>query len=324
MKEKTIYNPYLSESMFFKPEQMYGENREVFKEIPYIEKGNIYFITERVKVRVISKSVKLSKGAILRFAVQADGHKEKFVEIETAPLFIDLGGMFRKIFGDSKSLQKNMIGVQSHEEYMKILRSSVDSLPIIGVSYLENLQNKKNIPLRIHTPDGRYGDLPFTIHSILSEYDIKIGDFPKILYIGRSGQLNERIYRHERIQEALAVIDDESDIFLYSFQFKDSRLRISEVSTGNTVIHRKEEVDDITENDRVALVEMALINYFKPIMNTDYVHSDLNNSEIFQRALKGRYNQLVQEIDHDGGFWNFGSDIIFPALRHEIHYSVNC
>ncbi len=72
MKETKIYNPYLSESMFFKPEQMYGESREVFKEIPYIEKGNIYFIAERVRVRVIPTSVKLSEDAIIRFVVQAD------------------------------------------------------------------------------------------------------------------------------------------------------------------------------------------------------------------------------------------------------------
>jgi len=323
VKETKIYNPYLSESMFFKPEQMYGESREVFKEIPYIEKGNIYFIAERVRVRVIPTSVKLSEDAIIRFVVQADGHQERQVEIEAAPLFIDLGNMFRKVFGDSETLQRNMIGVSDHQEYLEKLRASNDSIPIIGVSYMEGLQNKKNIPLRIHTPDGNYGDLPFTIHSILSEYGIEIGDFPKILYIGKSGKLNERIYRHEKIQEALAVIDDENDIFLYSFQFEDSRLRISEVPP-NTVVHKKEEVDDIIEDDRIALVEMALINYFKPKMNTDYVNSDLNDSEIFKRALYGKYNQLSQEVDHDGGFWNFGSDKVLPALRHEIHYSVHC
>lgn len=302
---------------------MYGESRKVFKEIPYIDKGNIYFIAERVRVRVIPESVKLSEDAIIRFVVQADGQQERSIEIEAAPLFIDLGSMFRKVFGDSETLQKNMVGVRDHQEYMDKLRASNDSAPIIGVSYIESRQNKKNIPLRIHTPDGNFGDLPFTIHSILSEYGIEIGDFPKILYIGKSGKLNERIYRHEKIQEALAVIDDENDVFLYSFQFEDSRLKITEVPP-NTVIHKKEEVDDIAEDDRVALVEMALINYFKPKMNIDYVNSDLNDSEIFQRALYEKYNKLVQEVDHDGGFWNFGSDKVLPGLRHEIHYPVNC
>lgn len=323
MKETRIYNPYLSESMFFKPEQMYGENREVFEKIPYIDKGNIYFIAERVRVRVIPESVNLSADAIIRFDVQADGHQERRVEIEAAPLFIDLGGMFRKVFGDSETLQKNMIGVKDHQEYMEKLSSSNNSTPIIGVSYEKSQQNKKNIPLRIHTPDGNYRALSFTIHSILSEYGIEIGDFPKILYIGKSGHLDERIYRHEKIQEALAVIDDENDIFLYSFLFEDSRLRISEVAP-NTVIHKKEKVDDITKDDRIALVEMVLINYFKPKMNTNYVSSDLNDSEIFQRALYGKYSQLVQEVDHDGGFWNFGSDEVLPKLRHEINCPVNC
>lgn len=187
------------------------------------------------------------------------------------------------------------------------------------MSCATELQSNRNIALRIHTPDQMQGDLPFSIHSILSKFEIEIGDFPKVLYIGKSEKLNDRIYRHERIQEALAVIGDENDLYLYSCQFDDSRLIIEK----NKNIFIREEVDDIDTQDRISLLEMSLINYFKPVMNSDYVDSDLNDSSIFNRALKNKYNKTVVEVDHEGGFWNFGSDKVQPSLRHQIEYQVN-
>lgn len=302
---------------------MYGQNRQVFKNIPHIEKGNIYFLAERSRVRVNPESIKLSTDAKIYFEILIEESGKRNIEINAAPLFIDLGVMFRNVFGDSALLQKYMVTVTCHQDYMDRLEKSKRDKPIIGLSFAGNAQNKKNISLRIHTPDGMHHDLPFRIHSILSAYDIDIGDFPNILYIGKSEKLNDRIYRHEKIQEALSVVDDESDIYLYAFQFNDSRIRMS-TAIPNTNIFRKEDVDDINNEDRIALIEMALINYFKPKMNTNYVDSNLNDSDIFQRALRGKYQKIVQEVDHDGGFWNFGSDNVKPALRHEIHYAVDC
>jgi hypothetical protein len=318
-----IYNPYLSESMFFKPEQMYGENRKVFEDIPYIDKGKIYFLAVRNRVRIIPESVELLDTAKIKFEILIDGANNKVIEVDAAPLFIDFGSKIREVFKNSKSLQEHMVAVKDTADYMEKLRNSTKSSPLIGVSYIKDKQNKKSIPLKIHTPDGREGELPFTVHSILSEFEIDIADFPKILYIGKSEKLNNRIYRHEKIQEALAVVDDEDDIYLYSFQFKDKRINLS-MDDSNFAIHKEEKVNDINAEDRISLVEMALINYFKPKMNSDYVNSDLNQSEIFKRALSKKYTHLVQEVDHDGEFWNFGSDVVPPALRHEISYDVTC
>lgn len=323
MSGMKIYNPYLSDSLFFRPEQMYGENRKVFEDIPYIDKGNIYFLVVRNRVRIIPESVELLNTAKIKFEILIDGTKKKFIEVDTAPLFIDLGSKIKEVFKDSNSLQEHMVVVKDTADYMAKLKNSTKNSLLIGVSYIKDKQNKKSIPLKLHTPDGQEGELLFTIHSILSEFEIDIGDFPKILYIGKSEKLNNRIYRHEKIQEALAVVDDEDDIYLYSFQFKDTRINISK-DDSNFAIFKKEKVNDINAEDRISLVEMALINYFKPKMNRDYVNSDLNQSEIFKRALSKKYNELVQEVDHDGGFWNFGSDVVPPALRHVIPYEVTC
>ncbi|WP_145589066.1 hypothetical protein [Yersinia rochesterensis] len=90
------------------------------------------------------------------------------IKIAATPLFIDLGTLFKKVFGDSQCLQKNMMG----EEYLQKLACCHKTLPIIGVSYLKEQQNNKNLSLRIHTPDGNYDDLPFMAHSILSVFNI--------------------------------------------------------------------------------------------------------------------------------------------------------
>ena len=68
---------------------------------------------------------------------------------------------------------------------------------------------------------------------------------------------------------------------------------------------------------------MTLINYFKPLLNSDFKNCDITKNETFVKALQDRYTQLILEVDHDGGFWNFGSDHIQPALRHEIQFPVS-
>lgn len=124
MQVDRIYNPYISESIFFKPEQMYGENRKIFKELPFIVKGNIYFLAERNRVRVKPDSLKLSKDAIVSFQLILAGSRSKRIKIEAAPLFIGLGENFKKVFKDSKQLQRNRVKVNNHTHYLKLLEKS--------------------------------------------------------------------------------------------------------------------------------------------------------------------------------------------------------
>ena len=95
--EEIYFNAHLTQSIFFKPEQLYDKNRKILKNLEHIEKGNIYFIAERGKIRVDPKKIKLSSKGRLRIDfILCDG--EVIGNIDVAPLFIDLGEIFRKIF----------------------------------------------------------------------------------------------------------------------------------------------------------------------------------------------------------------------------------
>lgn len=319
--EGTYFNAHLTKSIFFKPEQLYDTNRKVLKNLEHIEKGNIYFIVERGRVRIEPKKVKLSSKGRIRIDLKLCDGRIIQETIDSAPLFIGLGAAFKKVYGDTKTLQSHIRSVENIDEYNCLL-SNPSPLPIIGLSLIPEKQTKKNIALRIYTPDGQVNDALFKSHSIVSAFDINTRDYPKIVYIGKSSSLSDRIYKHEKIQQALAELDDESDIYLYAFQYDTDKIIIKKNPSGQTYIERNY-TSDVTTADSLSLVEMSLINYFKPILNRDYVDAYIPENEIFRRALSKKYTQLVMEVIHDrGNFWEFCSDTVTASLSHTAKYDV--
>ena len=319
--EGIYFNAHLTRSIFFKPEQLYDGNRKVLKNLEHIEKGNIYFIAERGKVRVDPKKVKLSSQGRLRIDLRLCDGKVIRETFDSAPLFIDFGNMFRKTYGDAETLQKHIESVEDTEHYRRLLSKS-GPLPVIGLSLAPENQNKKNVALRLYTPDGQVSDALFPIHSIISAYGVDTRDTPKIAYIGKSSSLNERIYKHEKIQQALSVLDDESDIYLYAFQFDSDKIINKKLPGGQTYLERNY-TNDVAYADAISLVEMCLINYFKPALNEDYINANIPNNDIFKRSLNNKYTHFVMEVIHDNGsFWEFGSEVITPSLMHTIRYNV--
>ncbi len=314
-------NPHLSNSLFFRPEQMYGENRKIFEELPHIVKGNIYFLAERRKVRVLPSSIGLSDDGYISASFTLEDSLAIPAKFPFAPTIIQLGTKFLEVYGNANTLQQYVVGVKNQAEYYARQKSKSDR-PLIGVSLDAEAQNKTNIALCLHTPDGQVGKLPFSVHSILSSFEIDIGDHPLVLYIGKSENLKDRIYRHEKIQQALSTIDDDSDLYLYAFQFDTNKYTRSYLP-DKTLVLRRDYENDITAEYQLAIVEMCLINYFKPRLNKDYKNCEIPLNPVYQAALKGRYNQVVLEVDHDAGFWNFGTEHIVAKLRHQIQYPVH-
>ncbi|TON65181.1 hypothetical protein CGH51_23975, partial [Vibrio parahaemolyticus] len=91
-------------------------------------------------------------------------------------------------------------------------------------------------------------------------------------------------------QQALACCDDDSDIYLYAFQF-DCEKMIKERINGVNYL-RRGDVDDITRDDRRSIVEIGLINYFKPQLNVHYIGDDLTNIEVINNVLLGKFTHI--------------------------------
>jgi hypothetical protein len=319
--DKIYFNAHLTDSFFFKPEQLYDGNKKILKDLSFIEKGNIYFIVERGKVRVDPKKVKLSSKGRIRFDLKLCDGAILRETIDVAPLFIDCGHTFKKKFGNAKVLQDHIRSVNGQDEYNKLLANSV-GLPLIGISLIQEKQTTKNIAFRVYTPDGQSLDAPMMVHNIISIFNIDIMDYPKIVYIGKSSCLSDRIYKHEKIQQALSVLDDESDIYLYAFQFDTDKIIQRKLQNSQVYLERNY-THDVDADSALAIVEMSIINYFKPKLNINFVDSFIPNNEIFKKSLKNKYTHMNMEIIHDGGsYWNFGSEVVTPSLNHTFFYEV--
>lgn len=272
-------------------------------------------------MRVLPSTISLSDDGYISASFTLKDALKVPARFPFAPTIIRLGTKFLEVYENADILQKYVVRVNNQAEYIARQQSTSDR-PLIGVSLDGEAQNKKNIALRLHTPDGQVTGLPLSVHGILSAFEIDIGDHPLVLYIGKSEHLKDRIYRHEKIQQALSTIDDDSDLYLYAFQFDTNKYTRSYLPDKN-LVHKRDFVTDIAAEDQLAIVEMCLINYFKPRLNKDYKDCEIPLNPVYQAALKGRYNRVVLEVKHDAGFWNFGTEHIAAKLRHQIEYAVH-
>ncbi|MDK9779237.1 MULTISPECIES: hypothetical protein [unclassified Vibrio] len=311
---EVYFKGHITDSFFFKPSQLYDENRKILKDLSHIEKGELYFIVERGRVRISPKSMSMTRDGYITFDLVGDSGHIATPTIESSRLFIDLGNKFKEIYGSWSKLQQYVVKVDSKSEY-DLLQRQGSSLPKIGVSLVPEKQNKKNFVIKLYTPDGQVNDMEFQLHSIISEYELETFDFPKIVYIGKSSNLEDRIYKHEKIQQALACCDDDSDIYLYAFQFDCEKI-IKECINGVNYL-RSGDVDDITRDDRRTIVEIGLINYFKPQLNVHYIGDDLTNIEVINNVLLDKFTHICVELIFDPGvFWKFGTQSVACSYEH--------
>jgi len=311
---ETYFKGHITESLFFKPSQLYDKNRKILKNLSHIEKGELYFIVERSRVRISPGSLSMTDDGHITFDLVGDSGHISRPTIPTSRLFIDLGVKFKQIYGSWSKLQEYVIKVDGKSAY-ELAQKQVHERPFIGVSLVPEKQNKKNFVIKLHTPDGEVNDMEFQLHSIISEYEIDTFDLPKIVYIGKSSNLEERIYKHERIQEALACCDDDSDIYLYAFQFDCEKI-IKKRINGVTYLER-EDIKNISRDDKRSIVEIGLINYFKPHLNVHYIGNDLANISVINNVLIGEYTHICVELIFDPGmFWKFGTKNITCSHEH--------
>lgn len=319
---RKYFNPYISESLFIRPHQLYGNTKNTLQNLDYFKKSNIYFITSMDKVRISTKSVKINWSTRLKFTLQNHTGKKITVTVPLPPIIIDCGNVFRRVYGTEDCLQTNLIKVNSLDQY-KNQTSKRQNFPLIGV-YINPLdQLPDEISITIFTPDGRTNKLQFTLHSILSKFEIDIGSLPEVRYIGQTKDLKKRMYNHEKIQQAMAESRDHSDVYLYLIQFDEQKLERTEIN-GTTIFNR-DKVIEIKKSSKIDLVEMCLINYFKPRpLNSDFVNANIPSNEKVKRHLKENgYTDIFLEIDHYGRFWEFGSEAVKNASRHEIQFQLN-
>lgn len=309
-----IFLPYLDISVRTRPLQFYGKSGEILFSSPEIEQSNIYFIVEDTKVRFVPEKTIIRRNGIMKVVFRiANKHLIKH-KIDLARLFLG-----NKMPNNFKSV---VIGASSQNAYLKRLKRR-KHIPLTGLSINQAKSNGNCLFLNIYTPNLATELPPLTPHVLMDLQKIKVSGFPNILYIGQSQQIKKRTSSHEKIQRALSEARDDKDIFVYFFKFSVKQVVLNKPEDLIQLL-KHPHADNIKDEGRLNLVEMALINYFKPRYNSTFVESNISSNQQVEQLLKANgFSQMITEINFDDESWFFGSDHVRPNSKHLIVHKLS-
>lgn len=316
MKPEKVFNPYVTDSVFVRAYQLYNEHRDYLYSLPHFQKSNIYFVVERQKVRFIPSEMEINPDGVIKFVFDIAGRSLEYMDH-----LVQI--MLRRWLGDNAptDFQSTIICGTDHSQIQHNLQRLNPSFTA-GIVLDLPTSNAEIIPLAFYTNQGLVSNGALASHAILQELRIDIGDFSKILYVGQSKKIQRRAVTHEKIQQALAERSSNADIYLYFFQFSENQFTVNHPINNIQLIQNSRPID-ISHKGKTNLVEMALINYFKPIYNRNFVEADISSNQQVKTLLRANgYTKMVMEVIHDDVFWKFGSEMIAPATSHTIVYDL--
>jgi len=134
---------------------------------------------------------------------------------------------------------------------------------------------------------------------------------------GKKAQKQSRLICR-KIQQALSEAGDKEDIYLYFFIVNER------ATFWNSYDPNASDTTEITDQGRLNLIEMSLINYFKPKYNETYKNSEISlNKQVNELLKMNNYTRIVAESSFDSTFWKFGSDVVKPKQHHSAVYKLD-
>lgn len=140
--------------------------------------------------------------------------------------------------------------------------------------------------------------LPYRVANLC---DLDIGKYPEVLYIGISNKgMFRRITNHKKLQEILAVNDDNHDILIHFLTLEDSDI-LYKAEEGNLFVLTQRTQSKISRSNQTDLAETALIKYFSPRFNEKKTKTELSrNEKVKEQLIKKGYTEIYCELNSEG------------------------
>ncbi|WKZ47798.1 MAG: hypothetical protein QY306_00350 [Anaerolineales bacterium] len=312
LQPQKIFYSHLTSGLCIRPNQIYGEYKEIIDFQVDSVNASLYFIVEIDRIQFIPAKTSVSKDGTIKLALNIGG--KRFCEAKiTFPQIM----LSNNLPPDFKSM---VFGVRDVNDYFSLLKKRKYK-PCTGIS-LDSDTTDEQIVLNVFAPTFT-SKLPLLPFRVVQEAGINIGINPKILYIGQSRQIKKRANSHEKIQRALAEVNRDKDIYIYFFDF-NSKVWLVDLPVEEYEALDADNPSKVDDKGRLNLVEMALINYFKPRYNSILTRSNVTSNKQVEKLMKAHhYTQLIVEVSFDSEFFSFGSDEISNKKDHLIIYQLD-
>lgn len=306
--DRKLFTPYLESVNFFKAYQIFDDYKKVLFSSPIIKDSNIYFIVEYDKIKFIPEKVSISRDATISFYFNV-GNKKKIKKKIS----------FLTVLHQEIPHISYVFGVKSTSEYEYLLNEKKKKgyPTITGIKVRNDISTDEVIYVDLICETHTIVGMPIFLSSLLVHEPISIGNYQKILYVGQSKNMVSRISHHEKIQKATSIVHQDKEIYIHCFKFTDYRMYT------NNLDFLKEDKEDILNSGKIDLLEMALINYFKPDYNVKYVNSDIPANEKVNKLLKNNnYTALGATVSFDNEFLKYYTDHVPVKESHVICYQL--
>ena len=151
--------------------------------------------------------------------------------------------------------------------------------------------------------------LPVLVENVLEAEDVRLGvnGFPRIVYIGQSFRVIERLRSHQRINEASTDLDDDEELRINLVQFRTGYLGTYQ-DDGWKFFLARHDPSSVEFRDKLSLLERILISLFRPELNDQHVNTELRCDQLVSRVVS-RYqigNLTIGIGVHGplGAFWS--------------------
>lgn len=326
-----IFHSYLKNYIFLRNEKLQSESFALIKKHEIVKNSNIYFVTKIKKIRFNIEDI----------TIGFDGNLK-------GSLFV---GKKKIVF--SYPLIEFYYSIPEVKNYFKSRYDFLDAYYgcTLKISFLNRIYIKYRFyrDFKINNdlghPDGKYiyinsglsKKLTNEIDELLIYGENFFGlleskglidnlDFRgELIYIGRSKEVTQRTSEHEKFSKFYHQLNDDEELLFYFLEFDDSNLSIENYPVlNNFKIITNFEIDKITKENRIKLIEASLINYFQPIINVQEKRKDLRKSNKINEYLKKNdFTNIHIELITEGVLSKFGNKLTPHENTHNIQYNLN-
>lgn len=152
------------------------------------------------------------------------------------------------------------------------------------------------------------GLIRLTINELRTRLDLDLNMKQEIVYIGQSKNISNRIKNHEKLIRAFASIGDNQDLLINfikpSFGYTD--LKTQAIIHFNKGTLLKTNFVDMDYEKLINLTERILINFYQPILNSDFINIDFAKDNTIQRIKsKTNFDKLLFLTKLEGHSYQF-------------------
>ncbi len=163
----------------------------------------------------------------------------------------------------------------------------------VGKSFRIHRSTSDERALVIHVDpigDGSFVPLSVLVENILDSETVQLATegAPRVVYVGQSSRIIERLRSHERINETSAGLRDDEELRINLVQFRTSYLGSYLDDGWKFFLSRHDPTSEEFQN-RVSLLERILISFFRPELNDQHVNTAPHNDTVVSRIVK-RYD----------------------------------